>query len=377
MAKLGSKTGLTPRPDGRIRKTVTFANPAGLKVTRTFYARSDNELFAKIAEFKDEMQRGRSFKAVAEEWQAEHWPDIGGGTKASYAKPLRDMVDYFGAQPINELAPLEVQQYIQRKSKVLSKQSVKVIRSVLSQIFDSAIRHQDIKFNFMSAVKMPRGLVDGKRDLPTDAQLQAVIDGVAKPFGLFAYMVLFGGFRRGELLALTVDDIDFERKRISITKGVIFDNGRPLLKNSPKTRAGVREVFLLDNVERLLLPYRRKGGLLFTGGSGGLVTEQGYETLWRRYCVAAGLSHKEQRTIRNGKLCMTDVPDITAHQLRHGYATLLYESGIDVKEAQLLMGHASIKTTQNVYTHIRSARHNRAFLQLNNFKFDFKGEKVV
>lgn len=371
--KVGEKTGLKPRADGRIRKTISFYNAAGVKVTETFYARSDKEMFEKVAAFQERVQRGRLFREVAEEWQTEHWLEIGEGTQWSYNKPLRDLIDAFGDRPINQISPMEISQYIGKRAQCLSKQSTRVIRSVVSQIMDYAIIHQDLRYNFMDAVKIPKNMVDGHRDLPTDAQLQAVIDNVDKPFGLFAYMILFGGFRRGELLALDLkSDVDFKTKRITINKGVVFRNGSPEIKNSPKTKAGVREVFLTSQVEQYLKQLPKGQRTIFPGKSkDGLMTESEYQTAWKNYCKEAGLSHKEQRVIRNGKLCWTNVPDITAHQLRHGYATLLYEADVDVKDAQLLMGHANIKTTLDVYTHIRTSRHNRAFLKVNNFNFDF------
>lgn len=55
----------------------------------------------------------------------------------------------------------------------------------------------------------------------------------------------------------------------------------------------------------------------------------------------------------------------TAHQLRHTYATILYEAGIDVKDAQALMGHSDIAVTQNIYTHIRENRAKLAADLLN------------
>ncbi|MBS7299062.1 MAG: tyrosine-type recombinase/integrase [Eubacteriales bacterium] len=49
---------------------------------------------------------------------------------------------------------------------------------------------------------------------------------------------------------------------------------------------------------------------------------------------------------------------MTPHQLRHAYATILYEAGIDEKDAQELMGHTSIQLTRDIYTHISKKREN-------------------
>jgi site-specific recombinase XerD len=58
---------------------------------------------------------------------------------------------------------------------------------------------------------------------------------------------------------------------------------------------------------------------------------------------------------------------ITAHQLRHAYASyILYDSNIDVKTAQKLLGHSDVETTMNIYTHLTNMRLNSGFDQINN-----------
>ena len=59
--------------------------------------------------------------------------------------------------------------------------------------------------------------------------------------------------------------------------------------------------------------------------------------------------------------------DITAHQLRHTYATILFEAGIDVKDAQHLLGHSDISVTRNIYTHIRTNHFKETVEKLNTF----------
>ena len=55
------------------------------------------------------------------------------------------------------------------------------------------------------------------------------------------------------------------------------------------------------------------------------------------------------------------------HPLRHAYATILYEAGIDVKSAQDLLGHTSMAMTQDIYTHISQRKKDSTLAQLNQF----------
>ena len=58
---------------------------------------------------------------------------------------------------------------------------------------------------------------------------------------------------------------------------------------------------------------------------------------------------------------------ITPHQLRHAFATILFDAGIDVKVAQELLGHSSIQVTRDIYTHIRKGRMESTAETLNNY----------
>ena len=59
--------------------------------------------------------------------------------------------------------------------------------------------------------------------------------------------------------------------------------------------------------------------------------------------------------------------DLTAHQLRHGYATLLHEADVDVKDAQELLGHSDVSVTQNIYTEVSNRRRKKVAKQINSY----------
>ena len=67
------------------------------------------------------------------------------------------------------------------------------------------------------------------------------------------------------------------------------------------------------------------------------MTAKAYETMWTKYKQLTGLK-------------------ITAHNLRHGTATILYESGVDVHTAKTILGHSNINTTIAIYTELRDQK---------------------
>lgn len=176
-------------------------------------------------------------------------------------------------------------------------------------------------------------------------------NGADAPFGLFALICLYAGLRRGEALALRYEDIDREQGVIHVTKAVEFVGNNPHIK-PPKTAAGYRDAVLLDALSSAIPDGT---GLIFCRDDGSPLTKTQYRKRWLKYCDAIGF-------------------EITAHQLRHGFATILYEAGIPDKDAQELMGHSSIAITRDVYTHIRQSRRSDTASRLNKFvsggKFD-------
>ena len=112
--------------------------------------------------------------------------------------------------------------------------------------------------------------------------------------------------------------------------------------------------------------YGKKQEYVF--GSENPLTQSVYRTSWRNYCIETGLyTMKERTSTRNGKqyIQLVKVPAVTPHQLRHAYATMLFEADIDAKDAQQQLGHSRIDVTLDTYTHIRRKRLNDIAEKLN------------
>lgn len=291
----------------------------------------------------EKTSRQKSFKEIAESWKDIHKDSVSYKTWQGYNTHYERAIAEFGDHPICEIEVSDVQTYINRLA--LQKYAFKTVKSalgVLSLIFDHAILVKEITRNPCDFTKIPKGLERKERELPSEEQIQKVIDGINCHFGEFAYLLLFTGLRRGEALALRAENIDFENKLIQIRQSVYFKSNRPEIK-LPKTQAGARDVFLLD---RLIPILKGKKGYIFGGDEP--MTEQAFRRAWERYTKESGVI-------------------ITPHQLRHAYATILHENGIEAKSAQLLLGHADYKTTLNIYTHISESKKQSDFDKLNSW----------
>ena len=136
------------------------------------------------------------------------------------------------------------------------------------------------------------------------------------------------GLRIGEALALTYADIDFEQKTVSVSKNVVFIEGKRIDQDTTKSAAGVRIVPIPSSAMQLLNERADKETVIFP------FTYSAVRNCMRRLQETLGFS-------------------LSAHLLRHTYATRLEEAGISPKLKQYLMGHSTLEMTQNTYTDVQ------------------------
>lgn len=338
----------TLRKDGRYQGSYTDE-----KGRHYVYDRDPEQLNEKLQAKQRQKVHVVTFKEVANEWEEKHREEITARTWANYAPHLKDIVAQFGDSPIEKIEAADVVNDLARaKAKGYSATIVNTRRSIFQMIFDFAVVQGYLRYNPASSVKLPKGLHRGKRKAPTDEQIKIICQNIDKPFGLFPFFLLCTGMRRSEVLALTWGDIDLKNKVIHVTKSVDYSiNSKPTYKE-PKTKAGIREIPILD----ILLPYLKGGeGPLFPqpttnrgGAGGGIMSDGAYRNAWDRYCQESGLT------------------GITAHNIRHGTATLMFELGVDELTAQRILGHSRVEITREIYTDLRNAQLSKSVSKFND-----------
>ena len=339
--KIDYASMFTLRKDGRYMGY--WHDQAGSR--HAIYARDAEALYYKIQEKENPTEAPVMFRDIAEDWQRKHWERIGFKTAEAYTAPLRRLLDEYGDTKADEVSAQSIHAFLSELGKQgYARRSVQMHRDILNMIFNEAIVSGVLSVNPCAAVSLPRNLTTTRRELPDDDAIAAVKGSSDVPFSLFALICLYAGLRRGEVLALQYEDIDRSRSVIHVTKAIEFVGNNPHIK-APKTSAGARDALLLDVLAELI-PNGK--GYIFCREDGGPLTKSQYRKRWQAYCKAIGF-------------------ELTAHQLRHGYATILYEAGIPDKDAQELLGHSSITLTRNVYTHIRQSRRAETASKLNEY----------
>lgn len=352
------------RSDGRYQGS--YRDESG---KRHFICDKDPEaLFFKLKEKETAVAAGvavhvTTFGEVAAGWERKHREEIEIRTWKNYAPHFAELIAEHGKKPFDEIEPVDIIADLERaKARGWSATVVRSRRSIWRMIYDYAVVTGAARYNPVSSIKLPKGLPKGKRTGPTTEQMNVICTSIDAPFGLFPFLLLCTGLRKSEALALQWGDIDFKSNEISVTKSIDYTDGASPKYKPPKTDAGTRVVPLLD----ILIPPLRKAKESATsiylfpcpasnrgGKGGGLMTDRAYEGAWQRYCAAVGFVDND------GK------PTITAHQLRHGTATLMFELGVDELTAQRILGHSRIEITREIYTDLSRKQKTKSVNRLN------------
>lgn len=327
------KKKMYQRPDGLFEQIKTIN---GKRVA--FRGKTEKEVTDKMIQYQEEQEKGPLFREVAEKWWYNTVEEVEYNTAKGYQTIYNYSIERFGSQRIRNIFPSDIAAYIKHlASRGYAYKTVSNHLSVLRLIFDYAIANDIIQYNPTASISIPRRLPRSHREIASDKDIALICQNAENGlFGLLGVFCLYTGCRISEACAVRFKDIDRAAQTLTIGNAIYYEHNQPKLK-SPKTDAGYRTVplppFLLD-----LIPDGKPNTFLFSKNSGKTaLTGSQVRSGWEKYQKEIGIT-------------------CTAHQLRHAYATLLYEAKIDEKTAQKMMGHADISTTIKIYTHIRESQ---------------------
>lgn len=345
---------------------VVGTNPGtGEPIRRSVYAKTQREVRQKLTEAiaaldKDDYREPSKMTLAQwlDIWQQEYLGGVKPKTVLDYSNTIRKhLKPAMGAIRLEALTAHTIQQFYNSLTKStdeggkgLSPKTLRCIHGVLHKALQQAVLIGYIRTNPTDACTLPR--VIKKEIKPLDeadtARFLQAIKG--HPFESIFLTTLFTGLRRGEVLGLTWDCVDFKTGTITINKQLQADikDGRVYNLVSTKNSKG-RVIAPAPDVMALLKQQRRKLA------EWQLRAGPAWDNAWDLVFTNELGSHLSPHTVFNNYKRIVQsigLPDARFHDLRHSYAVAAIQSGDDIKTVQGNLGHATASFTLDIYAHV-------------------------
>lgn len=338
------------RPDGRYETKVTTGryNDNGKMIRVTCYGRTIKELEDKIAEVKNAVNTNQFsfhedslFKDYAKQWLEVSKANRGLKTKEMYNSILKNHCELLNDIRMKQLTPSDIQRQINACSD--HPRTAQQLKVTLRQVVKAAMMDGLLFKDITASAELPRRVVRERRAL-TKAEQKAVREADFNEMEkAFIYVLYCCGVRPAEMYALTWNDINFMAQEITINKALTFDTSGTAHVSFPKTNNGIRVIQTHRMAIEALKEFRRTSNHLnvFCTEDGQHMSKHQYNMIW-------------ERCKRKIETALGHPTELTMYYFRHNFCTELYYSGISMKEAQRLMGHADASMIMRVYSHLDS-----------------------
>jgi integrase len=293
-----------------------------------------------------------------ERWLKDYvWPNLAPRTAEGYESIIRcHLVPAMGKIPLTHLKPEHLQRYYSEKlsggrydgSGDLSRTTVSHHHTCLHRALKMALQWGLISHNPADAITAPRPQRSEIHTMNED-DLSTFLEAAEKtPYHVLFYTALFTGMRRSELLALRWCDLDLLLCQVYVTRSLHHLRTGEIVFRAPKTAKGRRMVSLSPSAAKLLQEHKDKQAAQHT------MLEIPVKDDDLVFCDFQGkpllpdtVSHAWVKLVKR-----TGLDGIRFHDARHSHASLMLKQGVHPKVVQERLGHATISTTLDLYSHV-------------------------
>ncbi len=272
-------------------------------------------------------------------------------TIRGYERDLEKFIyPLLGHRKVSSLRRADIQAYVERMRELgAAPATVHNRLDPIRVLVRRAIRDEELLLDPCAQLELP--LVRNARTrIEAPAMAEALIAALPEEQQAFWALAFFAGLRRGELRALRVDDLDFERGMVCVRRGWDDVEG----EIDPKTFAGAREIPMMGELRRICLQHKlatgRRGDELFLGRT---PAEPFYPSTIRAWARKAWKA--------------AELEPLTAHEARHCAASYLIAAGLDWKKITEYLGHSDVRTTFNRYGHVVPEDHQDAAAKMDAY----------
>jgi integrase len=330
----------------RLHRSVVLGTVAELPTRRQALLKLEEQL-RPVNQGTGRPEASIAFGVFAEtQWTALVLPTLKLSTQHGYRYVLtKHVLPYWRDWRLRDIGKLDVQRFVAEKFRQKAGwQTVRNAWTLLSGILETAVEYGYLVVNPARGVKFP---AQGLREAPAliaGDDFAKLLAEVVEPYRMMVGLIAATGLRIGELLALRWRSLDLTIGTLTVRESVF--EGK---LQQPKTLKARRTIPLGPHAIALLEAHRDRSArtgtddLLFPNRQGAPLRES-----------------KVLRRVLQPAAERAGLGRVTWHQFRHIHSSLLNDLRVPVKIAQEQLGHASISTTLNVYTHVVDASHRLA-----------------
>lgn len=323
----------TKRKDGRLTKKVVIdGKPIYL------YSNDPKDLEKQYIDLKYKGNNGITidnnsitFKQYAERWFNRTCTTKEIATQDSIKNRIKHLNNYIGNIKIKKLKPYHIQEVVTNMVKEGYTDITKRTLAECKRILNDAVINDVIYKNVALGIKAPKFQKSERKPLTQIEDVKVLKFALTHKYGLFILILRYCGLRPEEAVALTVNDIDLDAKKILVNKAVSLARNQPIekpTKNLKNRKVPIPEFLIKLLKERVSYCNENQIIYIFTKETDkfSLLTKQALKSHLNTFLNQL-----------NKELSCTEKISFTYYQLRHSYCTMLYYAGIKIKKAQELM----------------------------------------
>lgn len=365
------------RPDGLIQVSLMNGYRDDGKPNRVyFYGHSRAEAERKRDEYKQHIGSSYSKDITVGEWVAVYKQTYRTRVDEAYIAqdnvPYNRLVDALGFKRMVDVRESDLQTALNAVANK-SYSTVDKYAQCIRRVFLRAQKNKIIGDNPASDLILPP-YKKGKHRALDRWETELILDNWNNPHaraGLWVMIMMLCGLRRGEMMGLEWDAVDLKARTLTVRQVAVVETNQTRIDKRAKTHAGLRTIPICKALHDALctVPADQRHGFVCLSAEGKQLSASSVDRGIETFCnilthIANGepaISVRLSKAAAAARDAFHASPDyvrvsFTPHDLRHTFATALYDAGVDVKAAQYFLGHAEVKMTMDLYTHLSRER---------------------